>query len=276
MENDGLGKLFRQVLWWVFILMWFCFCRSVSNERIDGDSDDSDQVGSSRRWRIRSSMTEREKKSRKEYVLETLITKKFTLREYQKESSQNSQSQRCGNKADNLTDDDETSKSPYIDSSCDKQKDSYDNPGESEESMKVDKPQKKKSILELSINSISSLFEQNDSSNDHETNCCSICLGDYEEGDDICLSPNAQCKHAFHKDCMVQWLMKHNRCPICRNNYLLTNSDDNDSDANSSEFIHPQNEEVSALPNTERYGTNNSQSTENDIESGTRREPNAV
>lgn len=274
MENDGLGKLFRQVLWWVFILMWFCFCRSVSNERIDGDNDDSDQVGS--RWRIRSSMTEREKKSRKDFVLETLITKKFTLGAEKREASQNTLSQSCVNKADNLTDDTETSLSPNTDCSNDKQKDPSDNPGESEASIKADKPRKKKSILELSINSISSLFEQNETSNDNEMNCCSICLSEYEEGDDICLSPNPQCKHAFHKDCMVEWLMKHNRCPICRNNYLLTNTEDNDSNTNSPEFIHSQNEEVSTSSNTERYRIENSQNTEIDIESGIRRESSAV
>ena len=50
---------------------------------------------------------------------------------------------------------------------------------------------------------------------------CSICLGDYEVGDEIVQSAaehdNEYCIHVFHSECMLQWLAKgKKRCPICR------------------------------------------------------------
>lgn len=50
---------------------------------------------------------------------------------------------------------------------------------------------------------------------------CQICLCDFQLGDKICWSNNPQCVHAFHIDCLEPWLMKHNHCPLCRNDYLV-------------------------------------------------------
>lgn len=49
---------------------------------------------------------------------------------------------------------------------------------------------------------------------------CPICLETYKENDEICWSRNRNCTHAFHLDCMVDWLMIHDDCPLCRSNYL--------------------------------------------------------
>jgi len=43
---------------------------------------------------------------------------------------------------------------------------------------------------------------------------CPICLGDYEKGTMLFTSRN--CKHIFHGDCILEWLTKHDECPICR------------------------------------------------------------
>eukprot|EP00588_Corethron_pennatum_P032392 CAMPEP_0194349204 /NCGR_PEP_ID=MMETSP0171-20130528/106952_1 /TAXON_ID=218684 /ORGANISM="Corethron pennatum, Strain L29A3" /LENGTH=884 /DNA_ID=CAMNT_0039116623 /DNA_START=168 /DNA_END=2819 /DNA_ORIENTATION=- len=43
--------------------------------------------------------------------------------------------------------------------------------------------------------------------------CCSICLVDYEEGDEIRTMP---CGHAFHPECVDPWLSLHTSCPQCR------------------------------------------------------------
>mmetsp|Transcript_9958 Transcript_9958/g.18698 ORF Transcript_9958/g.18698 Transcript_9958/m.18698 type:complete len:276 (-) Transcript_9958:70-897(-) len=51
---------------------------------------------------------------------------------------------------------------------------------------------------------------------------CSICMSRYKEGDEICWSRNEKCYHAFHLTCMLEWLLKHNDCPLCRRNYLRT------------------------------------------------------
>lgn len=49
---------------------------------------------------------------------------------------------------------------------------------------------------------------------------CNICLMDFEIGEEIGWSPNPDCIHAFHKECIVDWLMVKNECPICRRDYL--------------------------------------------------------
>lgn len=48
---------------------------------------------------------------------------------------------------------------------------------------------------------------------------CSICLEEYNVGDKIAWSKNDECHHAFHKDCIIEWLVNHQNCPICRKRY---------------------------------------------------------
>ncbi|KAK1417344.1 hypothetical protein QVD17_26471 [Tagetes erecta] len=43
---------------------------------------------------------------------------------------------------------------------------------------------------------------------------CSICLSKFEDVEILRLLP--KCKHAFHVDCVDQWLAKHAGCPLCR------------------------------------------------------------
>jgi len=46
---------------------------------------------------------------------------------------------------------------------------------------------------------------------------CAFCMEDYEEGCEVIYSENQHCSHAFHKDCLMQWLSKgKKRCPVCR------------------------------------------------------------
>ena len=51
-------------------------------------------------------------------------------------------------------------------------------------------------------------------------NCCAICLCEYEVDDKIVSS--CSCKHVFHLDCMVHWLVKMQDgtpCPVCRQDF---------------------------------------------------------
>jgi len=53
---------------------------------------------------------------------------------------------------------------------------------------------------------------------------CEICLLDYKVEEEVCWSPNIECKHAFHRECIVHWLLKNQTCPICRRDYLQSNA----------------------------------------------------
>ena len=55
---------------------------------------------------------------------------------------------------------------------------------------------------------------------------CAICLTEYTEGEILCSSQNDHCKHVFHRDCMEMWLLRQEGCPICRNNYLGLEGDE--------------------------------------------------
>ena len=54
---------------------------------------------------------------------------------------------------------------------------------------------------------------------------CPICMEAYKIGDEICFSRNKKCPHVFHAECMRNWLMNSNDCPLCRLDYLQVDSD---------------------------------------------------
>ncbi len=46
---------------------------------------------------------------------------------------------------------------------------------------------------------------------------CSICLEEYEVGDETAYSRHGRCSHVFHKKCISKWLQSgKDSCPICR------------------------------------------------------------
>lgn len=64
------------------------------------------------------------------------------------------------------------------------------------------------------------------------SNSCVICLEEYREGDTITWSSNNNCCHAFHRDCLINYLVKVKEedtypCPCCRQNFFLHNESDN-------------------------------------------------
>ncbi|XVF48561.1 hypothetical protein PTKIN_Ptkin03bG0200300 [Pterospermum kingtungense] len=59
---------------------------------------------------------------------------------------------------------------------------------------------------------------------------CAVCVSKFEDSDVLRLLP--RCKHAFHTNCIDQWLETHSTCPLCRYNF---NSEDRNH------FIHSIN-----------------------------------
>jgi len=54
-------------------------------------------------------------------------------------------------------------------------------------------------------------------------NQCAICLCDYETGETIVTSCNGECPHAFHQECVIDWLVKMQDdapCPCCRRTFI--------------------------------------------------------
>lgn len=49
-------------------------------------------------------------------------------------------------------------------------------------------------------------------------NSCAICLCSYDIEDVVVWSSNKECTHAFHDECILQWLVKNQNgeCPCCR------------------------------------------------------------
>ena len=59
-------------------------------------------------------------------------------------------------------------------------------------------------------------------------NCCAICLESYRVGEKVAWSTNVSCSHAFHRSCIVEYLvtMKDGNgtpCPICRQPFTTLN-----------------------------------------------------
>jgi hypothetical protein len=74
-------------------------------------------------------------------------------------------------------------------------------------------------------------------------NLCTICLCNYEIGTDIVWSSNSVCDHAFHSECIEQWLMNQREgplCPCCRRDFIL---DPYDLDGDDEEKIERELEE---------------------------------
>jgi hypothetical protein len=55
-------------------------------------------------------------------------------------------------------------------------------------------------------------------------NMCAICLESYQEGTTVVWSGNPSCQHAFHQDCILDYLVQHKKdaapCPCCRQVFL--------------------------------------------------------
>ncbi|XP_042027274.1 putative RING-H2 finger protein ATL21A [Salvia splendens] len=64
------------------------------------------------------------------------------------------------------------------------------------------------------VESFSQVMVLDEGNQDTALMCCSICLEEYHGKDRV--RSLGQCGHLFHAECIDQWLLKSNSCPICR------------------------------------------------------------
>ena len=67
----------------------------------------------------------------------------------------------------------------------------------------------------------SSSFHVHDSFFGERGTMCDICLLDYNVGDVVAWSRNPKCTHAYHIECIVDWLLRRPSCPSCRQDYVI-------------------------------------------------------
>lgn len=54
--------------------------------------------------------------------------------------------------------------------------------------------------------------------NDYQDSSCSICLNDFEQGEETLLFP--ECKHLFHSECLTRWFDGNKQiCPLCKQDF---------------------------------------------------------
>ena len=61
-------------------------------------------------------------------------------------------------------------------------------------------------------------FEKFENIRSRRGDICSICLKNFETGDQV---SNLSCSHLFHFDCIKSWFSRQGRCAICRNNSFV-------------------------------------------------------
>jgi len=85
----------------------------------------------------------------------------------------------------------------------------------------------------------------------HVDKHCSICLGDYEEGETLCVLP---CRHSYHDECLDHWITAHSKCPLCNYDLLLAAAAAAAATAasDSSPYSHGGGDEVT--PTAPRHG----------------------
>ena len=74
---------------------------------------------------------------------------------------------------------------------------------------------------------------------------CSVCMMCYEDGDAVIWSPNLECVHCYHSDCILTWLSRgKKKCPCCRMDFIPKSSENEESAFTSTTQQRPENADV--------------------------------
>lgn len=67
--------------------------------------------------------------------------------------------------------------------------------------------------ITTTVNKLSKIYFLDKTIPNKDTTCCSICLHDIVQDEQIY---DFKCGHVFHTHCILQTLMTSNKCPLCR------------------------------------------------------------
>ena len=103
-------------------------------------------------------------------------------------------------------------------------------------------------------------------------NQCAICLCEYELGDTIVISCNVECPHAFHQECILEWLVKVQEgtpCPCCRRTFVdleksIPQSVRNTNNNNNNDGVNGDRNTNSTVSRTTVSNVNTTTTTRND------------
>ena len=88
---------------------------------------------------------------------------------------------------------------------------------------------------------------------------CDICLLEFETGEAVAWSPNPKCNHAYHEDCITDWLLRKPTCPSCREDFIILPTIRNSSDEQSSGILD-------ALDDSDNSMESENSTNENEVE----------
>ncbi|KAG1710755.1 hypothetical protein DVH05_013480 [Phytophthora capsici] len=81
--------------------------------------------------------------------------------------------------------------------------------------------------------------------------CCSICLGEWD--DEECVGMNVvklPCMHAFHEECLLEWLQANTHCPMCREEPTTADARSSIDDCTANHHFHVKTD---ATASTDRH-----------------------
>ena len=94
----------------------------------------------------------------------------------------------------------------------------------------IDSENLSSTVLSMSLSDASNHSTTTQQQQHHERmipNNCVICLEAYNPGETVVWSVNPRCLHAFHEECILNWLVvkQEPSCPCCRCNFLTPGTD---------------------------------------------------
>ena len=83
-----------------------------------------------------------------------------------------------------------------------------------------DSPQKDIEAQQTAPSTPSQASTEDDPFQSDSYTACAICIDNYDDADEVFVGED--CNHMFHKECLLDWLQRHDGCPCCRKNMITS------------------------------------------------------